>query len=633
MRKRFVCLILTLTFFVSSASSVRAEQQLFTEESLDVQIESLMEDVAELCDIDVSFVDELYHLSTPALYVGKYPNVYVDETVSSAGVPMQLFGVDISYKEIPLERCESVSRIMKYYLPDAMYSVVSEISDLFKNRLSAPRGAEQVYFDSLLPEIQERVAFYEAILQYIGVGDDRVGKFLTAYEKLLTDKNNNENVVEVLDSGELVIKSKFSGIFDDVSLNGYSSLSILARLFARDKFLAESDSIESLRSVFILPYEPNLPSRENMLVAAACLVGKVRYVWGGGHSGASYIDGINPVWQEFNAMYPASEDEEGYNTCIKPSGSWCPIHGYSSSEYHGGSVYSLDDYVESRADSLDSSELLSDKYRAMLSQVDYSHGINAHTLDGLDCSGFASWLYNQATDKYQINSTARDFTEQAGVVPLEFGCDLLPGDLFAWLRHIVIIVGKVSENSDAYVTVESTPSVLRYGVVYYESASKHDIDLGMQIAREANELIGGISLEPHLYCMNTVGFYKVSAVEDSVDVLFPYAEVEGYDPYALIPTGYTRTEETETDEGIIVTYYTERELEDGEEPELRQYVEVGRLDVDFEDVEGFENLTATEILQRVLPHLPIAYVTGYSGYSGDLFDKLVVTAEEVTDEE
>ena len=68
-------------------------------------------------------------------------------------------------------------------------------------------------------------------------------------------------------------------------------------------------------------------------------------------------------------------------------------------------------------------------------------------------------------------------------------------------------------------------------------------------------------------------------------------------------------------------------VEEGEEPEVRQYIEVGRLDVDFEDEEGYGTRTAEEILQGVVNRLPLAYVSGYSDYSGDIFDKYSLLEE------
>ena len=44
-----------------------------------------------------------------------------------------------------------------------------------------------------------------------------------------------------------------------------------------------------------MPYKLNYTSRENLLLAATSLTGKVSYIWGGGHEGTSNIDGINQV--------------------------------------------------------------------------------------------------------------------------------------------------------------------------------------------------------------------------------------------------------------------------------------------------------------------------------------------------
>lgn len=609
--------------------------------SLNAQIESLFTEVSGYCGLNEVYVRELYSLAGGnAIYIDKNPNIYLDETIHSAKAPMEMSGAKIVYKEIPSPRAEGVSRTMAYYLPDALYSVSYDISQLMKERLSCNRGDYQVYFNSFIPEIRERIAFYEAVLIYTGVSPRSVNKFQLAYEKTLTSKESSENVVLISDDGRCEIKPKFIGAFQDAGITSYSSLKYLAEMFSYDSYLAENDDIESLRSAFILPYEPNYTSMENMMVAAACLVGRVRYVWGGGHSGASYIDGINPVWEKFDAMY-----EENDNACIKPSGSWCPVHGYTSSEYHGGIVSSLDDYVNHSAEVLNADELLADKYRQMFSQVDYSNGINIHTLDGLDCSGFTSWLYNQVTDKFNVNSTAANFTKQSGIVPLEFGSDLNPGDMFAWTSHIVVIVGKVSEGSKAYVTVEATPPVLRYGVVYYSGASQSDIGTAMQIAKEANQLIGGIYNEPHVYCMNSQGYYTVAGESTQVfykyhDAVYEYDEENDedilvqdsyYEPMDEEPESYVSKSEEWVDGGKLVTFVIREE-------ETNQYVEVGRLGVEFSDME-FANLTARDVIQRVLTRLSINYVVGYNDYRGELFNKervatnLGFVVEEVEDVE
>ena len=285
---------------------------------------------------------------------------------------------------------------------------------------------------------------------------------------------------------------------------------------------------KTVSSPYVYPYEIGLTTRENMMIAAMSLVGDVRYVWGGGHSGASYIKGINPVWKPFKNLYPDDPSEEGFGTCIKPSGSWCPIHGTIHTSFHGETIYSIDQYINLRSGLFDEIDLTDEKYRSMLSTVDYSNGVNAHVLDGLDCSGYVSWIYNQIQDDYKVNTAARYFTRQSCFTPLSMGDNLLPGDIFAWKTHIVMIVGHVKAGSKAYVTLEETPNVLRFGVAYYSGAVKSDIEYGKQIAAEANSLIGGLDPtheRPHVYCINTVGT-SASAVTGTAPTLLTRYETK-----------------------------------------------------------------------------------------------------------
>lgn len=576
-------------------------------ETLTEQIDGLIDKCSETCGVDRDFVEELWKLSGgTALYLDKTPDIYKDETVKSAKAPMSLDGVNVQYREAPF--CDDTSRIMAYYLPDAMYSVVSDISDIMQNRRMIDRGAGEVYFNSLRPEIRERILFYEAVLTYLGVDKKTVDGFQGTYEAVLFAKENDENVTKINDTGDVVIKDKFLKYLTDAGFTNQTALKYLAVLFSNDSWLAKNDNIENLRDAFVLPYKPNTASYENLMLAGASLCGKVRYVWGGGHSGASYIDGINPVWSAFNDCYT----DEHLGSYIGSHGGWCPEHGVTDTEFHGGVVTSLEEYVDLKANTLDASQLLEDKYREMLSQVDYSEGINTHTLDGLDCSGFASWLYNQATDEFNVNSTAVNFTNQSKIKALNFGTALLPGDVFAWTEHIVVVVGKVKDNSKVYVTIESTPPVLRYGVIYYKGASQADIRLAKQIAEEANLLIGGIDFEPHCYCMNEQGYFHQDAQTVTVTE-YSDGTVDGE-----VPETYDFVEDIEIESGVEHIYTIQGELSG-------QIAEVGRLDVEYSDT-WFSNLTAQEIIQRVLKKLPVSYVEGYDRYNGELFDKSAVAS-------
>lgn len=486
------------------------EDTLINIKSLDDQLDELYNKIGEHLGVDKSIVKQIHALcGSKAVYADKKPSIYNDLTTYK---PMGIYrgkGEQGILQKADFIECgdDNIERPSEYFLPDALYSVSYDIVSLMSQRFNCDRGPMQEYFDNLKEDVKQRIVFYEAVMEYTGCKESAVDEIFKAYEKCLYDKQKDENVIETNKDGQLEIKSKFRKVFNDIGIKNETRLNYLAIILSYDKDLAVNDNAESTKDEYIVPYKLNYTSRENMMLAAACLVGKVRYVWGGGHSGASYIDGINPAWEMWSDLYTG----DNYEKCIQPHGSWCPEHGYSSGECtQGGIIRSLDDYINKRSKTFGTDELDQDKYRKLLAKVDYSNGISTHTLDGLDCSGFASWLYNQITDKYNVNSTARCFTKQGGIKEVAFGSQMLPGDVFSWTSHIVVIVGQVRKGSKAYVTVEETPHVLKYGVVYYAGASSADIEYGKKIASEANTLIGGIPSgkeTPHVYCMNNVGHY------------------------------------------------------------------------------------------------------------------------------
>lgn len=495
------------------------EDTLINIKSLDDQLDELYSKIGEHLGVDKSIIKQIHALcGSKAVYADKKPSIYNDlTTYKSMDIYRGKCEQGILQKADFIE-CgdDNIDRPSEYFLPDALYSVSYDIVSLMSQRFNCDRGPMQEYFDNLKEDVKQRIVFYEAVMEYTGCKENTVDEIFKAYEKCLYDKQKDENVIETNKDGQLEIKSKFRRVFNDIGIKNETRLNYLAIILSYDKDLAVNDNAESTKDEYIVPYKLNYTSRENMMLAAACLVGKVRYVWAGGHSGASYIDGINPAWEMWSDLYTG----DNYEKCIQPHGSWCPEHGYSSGECtQGGIIRSLDDYISKRSKTFGTNELDQDKYRKLLAKVDYSNGISTHTLDGLDCSGFASWLYNQITDKYNINSTARCFTKQGGIKEVAFGNKMLPGDVFSWTSHIVVIVGQVRKGSKAYVTVEETPHVLKYGVVYYVGASSADIEYGKKIASEANTLIGGIPSgkeTPHVYCMNNVGHYteEVEVDED-----------------------------------------------------------------------------------------------------------------------
>ena len=275
----------------------------------------------------------------------------------------------------------------------------------------------------------------------------------------------------------------------------------------------------------------------------------------------------------------------------------------------------------------------------------------AHRLDGLDCSGYTSWILNQIQNKYSIDSTAMYFTQQTGIESIEFGTDMLPGDIFAWTSHIVVIVGKVSENSKVYVTVEQTPNVLKFGTAYYAGYKQSDLDQAMQIAREANQLIGATTEEPHSYCMNNVGHYSVELTEeqDVNNLLGNVKSIETKEVTREVSSDSSADSDGSSSDSSENNEQASDEVDETEKTENNsssdgtitetvttvqaQYIDIGRYVDSFIDensiVEGYDdsidNLYATDIIKYIITKLPIQYISGYEIYNGDIFDKDTVS--------
>lgn len=599
-----------------SVSKEDVETSLNNIDDINTQVDNLYTTIADNTGLNKKYIKELHVLAGgKAIYSDKKANIYNDKTVDVYSGPMHINGANTVYQKAEFIECadETIERPSEYYLPDAMYSVSYDIKALMSQRMFYNRDTYQEYFNALTNDTRDNILFYEAVLLYTGENVETVNNLLLAYMEILTAKGANENIIEI-NEDKPSIKAEYTEILNKYGFINDRTLQYLAILLSYDENIAVYDNTNYITETNILPYIKNYTSRENMMVSAVSLVGKVRYVWGGGHDGTANIDGINPAWYSWSEAYPneaisevittdkrgnkvlSREYNSGFGTCIKSSSYWCPLHGGGSSEFHGRTVFSPKDYLSIRENIIDYNKYNYDDYMSVLSQINFSDGVNEHLIDGLDCSGYASWLYNQITDKYTFNTAAQYFTTQDGIKEITFGSDLLPGDVFAWDSHIVVIVGKVRDESKAYVTVEQTPNILRFGVVYYNGASSKDINLAIQIANEANELIGGINIidEPtKQYCMNTVGYYtETSTLVDE-----------------------------ETGEAIVST-------------ENKHYTSIGRYSEGFIDENtivtdyetSIENMTAQQIIQYTLTKLPLSYVLGYNIYDGDLFNKELVSS-------
>ena len=663
---------------------------------IDKQLDGLYNLIAHKVGIDEKYVYMLHQIAKKELvYVNDYADIFSDETSDLFRPPMSIQGASTNYIEADFVLNNTIDRPSEYFLPDALYSVASDVSRIMhiRHRINS-RSTKNKYY-ALTESVQNDIDFYEAVMLYVGDNRESAKNFYTAYESILQEKDIGENICEYNKNGDIVIKLRFREILRENNITNYNSLMALSTLFSYDENIVMNNTIEKLEEIYTIPYVIGETSRENMMLAAMSLVGKVRYIWGGGHNGASYVKGINPVWKQFNRLYPSEQTStlsddtivknDGFGTCIKPSGSWCPVHGYQSSSFHGQSMHSLDEYIDIRKDLFDSIDLTDTKYRDMLSTVNYDNGVNEHIIDGLDCSGFTSWMFNQITDEYKFNTAAKYFTGQNGLSKISMNEVLLPGDIFAWDTHIVTIVGRVSDSYSTYVTVEETPNVLRYGVGYYSFATNDEIEKAKEIAAQANELIGGLNRgyePPHVYCINYIGNIAVQPVvtvsdneieqETSEETQVTSEEnvqqqhvennneqlVNNQEQLATSEDTQVTSEENTENEVLIdntkdATSEENIETSEVEEVQLPWWyyyplfesegiiyadtMSIARFNGTFIDDDKiiekynktFKDMTAQEILQYTIEKLPISYVTGYEKYDGDIFDKTKIATNLV----
>lgn len=561
-------------------------------DDLNVQLNDLYKEIGEQLNINYMYVKIMHMIAGgKAVYAEAIPNIKIDTTVDSLSGSFDIDGATQSYDLVAdwiVCPDDTISRPSKYYLPDAAYNVMAEVIAIMNTRYYADRGTMQDYFNALNNDVKTTIIFCEAVLQYTGSTQESVNSFYNIYEKLLYDKANNEYVLESDGLGNYVFKDRFKDIITDNGINTSRELEILGIVLRFDSNLAASASTDEISDEYVMPYDIGYQSRENMMIAAMSVVGKVRYVWGGGHLGTGSMGGINPNWKLFYDSYGTTEDAEGYLKCIKPSSTWCPIHGEVSKAngclFDSNSVHSAEEFINERIASYNVSPLENEQFTRMMNEAGIEHGIQSHRLDGLDCSGYASWVYNQVTDNtVTYDSGALRFISQRGIKEIPVGSPLLPGDVFSWGAHIIVIVGKVADNSKAYVMVESGPNVVKFGVAYYSGASTADITLAKNLALEANKLLGNLEETEQVRSFNMTTC-KYSADEEGTN-----SEFNGYQ-------GCGRLTKTFIDENTILSDYDKPITE----------------------------MVAQEIIQHTINNLTYQYISGISTYDGELYSLDIV---------
>ena len=465
---------------------------------------------------------------------------------------------------------------------DTIESITKEMNERYK----MDRGYFQKHFDDLDEDRKIQLLFSEAILKEVDSGEENIEKIYSIYESIYYNKNENENIVEYSD-GIPVIKKKFRDILTANGVNEKGELKLLSLIFSLDyRSDIEKYIVESTEDEYTLPYKIGVPTRENMMLAAIPLVGQVRYVWGGGHIESGNILGISPAWKEFFDTYGRNNGEPGYNKSIKTKDTWCPVHG----RYEGESkcsdfadiVYSLEEYTNMREGVMEVEKLKGEKFTEMIeSEVNFENGVASHRLDGLDCSGYTNWLYNQIDMDHKYDSLAVNFIPNNEMKVIELGDKMLPGDVLSWGPHIVVIVGENRQGSGAYVMVEASPNMVKFGVIHYSRAKKQDIEECKNVAGEANSLIGNIGKEERLNVHNIskLGYKKGGG---------RYIEIGRYSKGFI-------------DEYIVLPEYSKRMVE----------------------------MDAKEIIQHTINKTPRHYILGEDNYKGKIFK--VPAIEDVKD--
>lgn len=610
-----VILASTISLTVSANDKKQlAQEVIIGVDDINTQLDNLYTNISEKLNINREYVQVINSIfSNKYNYNTITPDIYNDEMLNTC------LNIDKSIEYEKIDWVEDFDRDSSKYIPDSLYTITKEISRLMQNHYDKDSGYER--FNSLFEEVKTQITFYEAIIEFY---NEDIIYFSDTYFELIATKNNNENIVKVNDNGDLEIKEEFIQIFINNNMTS-DDIDIIKIILASDKYLAENSNLMDIQTYIVEPFNLNETTQENMIKAASSIVGKVRYIWGGGHDETSNIDGINPAWLEFDKAYGDSDGS------IRPAGTYCISHGsFSSLCTRGRTVRSIDDYISLNNDVFNTRMLNTDKYRDLIKNIGIERGIESHRLDGLDCSGFVSWIYNQITDKRHYNAVAREYVQSMGLKEIPLGEKLESGDVFAWMTHIIMIVAPYNSKGQVYLGVESTPDIIRYCVAYYSGASQSDIDTTIELASELNQLIGGLEYSNDTvkcYCMSTIGRYEITD-----------EEIDQNEESKNIDENEAETKEeikTEEDNNISTNdsdkSLDEEENEIDEEQEVIEEIDgikygkfsiIGRYPNKFDETyigenEKFSDLYAIDMMQYIVDNMSLEWLEGYKIYSND----------------
>lgn len=458
------------------------------------QVDSMLQELSDTFKIDIRRVRVLYRMANfNPVYTDKSPNIYTDLSINDL-TDGSVYTVESYYESVKQEdNSGKQQEPSNKRLADAAYSVVKAF-DAFQlqNATNNDSYLNDIKIKYLVEDDKAYVKFALDVLDFFGKSQYK-DKFCEDYK----------NLIDMLQTGNIKAKAIYvdnnrkaqinSIILDNVLADNSDKeyIDLLADVLSgNNQFITETSFVKNYEiPQFAYGFQYLKTTRENMMIASTSLVGKVRYVWAGGHGGGAQIAGINPMWEKFNEAYKI----KGISGCIQSSSGSCPVHGGGGCAYSAPNVSTIDNYVNTwtkRMNNLGLGQLTEDvdmdtmysvfRDRNTVSRYG-SQSLSIHTLDGLDCSGFACWLYNQI-DPYTIkDTTAIDFVNSDGVKRVKYGDKLLPGDAIGWDTHIITVFGVYKDN--AYIAIEQTPNVLRFsafsvgGSKYLQEASDYAEEL------------------------------------------------------------------------------------------------------------------------------------------------------------
>lgn len=463
------------------------------------QVDDMIQNLSDTFKIDVSRVRVIYRMANlDPVYTDKSPNIYTDLAVNDL-TDGSKYSVESYYESVKQsDDSGKKQEPSNKRLADVAYSVVKAF-DSFQLQNSTVNDVylEDIRVKYLVDEDKAYIKFALDVLDFFGKQDYK-DQFCTDYKNLidmLQTSNIKTQALYVDNNRNAKLNSILldSVIVDNKSHDYTTALADV--LSGNNQFINETSFVKNYEiPQYAYGFEYLKTTRENMMIASSSLVGKVRYVWAGGHGGGAQIAGINPIWEKFNEAYKI----KGLSGCIMSSSGTCPIHGGGGCAYSSPSVGTIDDYVNTWIERMHNNglgELTDDidmntmysvfRDRNTVSRYG-SQRLSMHTLEGLDCSGFACWLYNQI-DPYSIkDTTAVEFVNSSGVSRVRYGEKLLPGDAIGWDTHIITVFGVYKDN--AYIAIEQTPNVLRFTAFSVGSSSY--IQEASDYAEELNAIAG-----------------------------------------------------------------------------------------------------------------------------------------------